>query len=260
MFRALKNIFLLLTGAASVPRDAGPALRLILNRRSCRSFRSEMLTDAQLATVLEAGRYAPSTVNLQTWSFITFSAAQWRTAFGRPLPFQGAAAIIICADIHRLKTVLPDLHGTPHVNLCLAVFNAGLAAMNMTLAAEALGLRSIMLSDTGRTGLLDYTFLRDALDLPEGVIPLTTLVVGHAGPPGIGIPPRLPSNMVVMNQRYSEGSQAALHAWMGQMRTGYALTHRAGDFAQQLACYRAKMTEAEAAVRRQFAHRNGDVQ
>ncbi len=62
---------------------------------------------------------------------------------------------LICADIFRLNSFLPEFRNTPFVNLSLAIFNAGLAAMSMNMAAEALGIRSIMLSETGRAGLLD---------------------------------------------------------------------------------------------------------
>ena len=41
------------------------------------------------------------------------------------------------------------------------------ALEDMNLAAEALGIQSIMLSETGRTGLLDTAFLAETLKLPE---------------------------------------------------------------------------------------------
>ena len=53
-------------------------MNLILNRRSCRSFTDEEIDQDDFLAILEAGRFAPSTVNLQTWSFITFTRAQWR--------------------------------------------------------------------------------------------------------------------------------------------------------------------------------------
>ncbi|MCP4716808.1 MAG: nitroreductase family protein, partial [Deltaproteobacteria bacterium] len=79
----LKNILALFTGKPR-PKITSPLLRLILNRRSCRAFTNAPITGDELDTILEAGRFAPSTVNLQTWSFFPFSREQWRETFERP--------------------------------------------------------------------------------------------------------------------------------------------------------------------------------
>ena len=182
------------TGKPKASKKAGlnETVDLILNRRSCRLFSDEESGKEDLQTILEAGRFAPSTVNLQTWSFITFTKNEWHELFNRPIPFKGTFAVVICADSHRLKDFFPDFQEIPFVNLTFAIFNAGLAAMNMTIAAEALGFRSIMLSDTGRTGLLDFAHLREKLSLPDRVLPLTTLVLGRPVIKSPAIPPRQP--------------------------------------------------------------------
>jgi nitroreductase len=43
---------------------------LVMTRRSCRAFESSDVTDEQVATILEAGQWAPSPLNLQPWEFI----------------------------------------------------------------------------------------------------------------------------------------------------------------------------------------------
>ena len=43
---------------------------LVKARRSCRSFQPEAITDEQLDYILEAGKWAPSPLNLQPWEFI----------------------------------------------------------------------------------------------------------------------------------------------------------------------------------------------
>jgi len=254
MIRTIKNLLALFTGApASASRtDLPDTLKLIFSRRSCRSFAPGDIEQRDIEAILDAGRFAPSTVNLQTWSFITFDRPQWQQTFGRPIPFKGAYAIVICADRHRLGGLLEDLSGTPAVNMSLAIFNAGLAAMNMNLAAESLGIRSIMLSETGRTGLLDAAFLVEKLALPEGVLPLTTLVLGRTSMSLPGIPPRQPRDAVVMQQRYNAGCKGMLADWFDQMFIGFKLGHPFSNFDKQLAFYRTKMLEAEQAVRRYF--------
>jgi nitroreductase len=254
MFRAIKNFLTLFTGAApSASRtDLPETLKLIFSRRSCRSFAPGDIAPEDIEAILDAGRFAPSTVNLQTWSFITFDRAQWYQTFERPIPFKGAYAIVICADQHRLSELFSDFAETPAINMSLAVFNAGLAAMSMNLAAEALGIQSIMLSETGRTGLLDISFLVEKLRLPEGVLPLTTLVLGRASLKMPGIPPRQPRDAVVMPQGYKSECKGMLRDWFDQMFIGFKISHPLSNFDKQLAFYRKKMLEAEQVVRRYF--------
>ncbi len=255
MLKFIKNLLYLVRGKPRAPADArrNQTIACILDRRSCRRFSSQELDPGDIQTILEAGRFAPSAVNLQTWAFITFSRAQWREVFSRPIPFNGACAIVVCADMYKLKDLLPDLSGTPYVNLLFAVFNAGLAAMNMTIAAEALGIRSIMLSETGRTGLLDMDFLKDRLRLPEGVLPITTLVLGTSLFRLPGIPPRQPRDAVVMDTCYNASAGEMLRDWYDQMLLGFKLTHPLSSFAAQLAMYRKKMGAAEESLCKMFA-------
>jgi nitroreductase len=256
MLNWLRNFATLFTGkpAPVLLHEAPEAIKLLFSRRSCRSFSDEPLRDEEIQAILEAGRFAPSTVNLQTWTFITFTQKQWHETFERPMPFKGAFAITVCADIFRLKNFLPDLHETPFVNMSLAIFNAGLAAMSMNLAAEALGIRSIMLSETGRAGLLDSAFLKEKLALPESVLPLTTLVLGRGGTQLPGIPPRQPRDAVVMPHIYDRDAGSRLHNWYKQMFIGYKLTHPLSSFDRQISLYCKKMVDAETSVKAVFVN------
>lgn len=254
MVRFIKNFLFLFSGKPKVLKNKREheTIDIILNRRSCRLFIDEEISNDALKIILEAGRFAPSTVNLQTWSFITFSKRQWHEVFSRPIPFQGAYAVIICADIYRLRKLVPDLQETPFVNLSFAIFNAGLAAMNMTIAAEALGLKSIMLSETGKTGLLDFAHLKGKLDLPNGVLPLTTLVLGKTGIQIPGIPPRQPWDTVVMEKTYKHSASENLREWFYQMFIAFKLTHPLSSFSKQIGFYKKKMLEAEEDIKRQY--------
>jgi nitroreductase len=254
MIRILNNILALFSGKPQVgdKQRSQETLNLILSRRSCRSFTDEEISGDDMQAILEAGRFAPSTVNLQTWSFIIFTRHEWREKFDRPIPFNGMQAIVICADMYRLKNHFPDLKDTPYVNISFALFNAGLAAMNMTIAAEALGLKSIMLSETGKTGLLDYAYLKDKLQLPDGVIPLTTLVVGRAKGEKAAIPPRQPWKAMVMEKQYTADNCTMLDDWQQQMFIGFKLTHPLSNFQKQLEMYKKKMVEAEGELRKQY--------
>jgi nitroreductase len=241
----LKGLARLLAGRPRLPQGLADnaMLRTILERRSIRRFRAHDLPADHWEAILEAGRLAPSTVNLQTWSFAWFTRASWQETFGRPLPFAAPRAVMVLADTHRARRAVA---GFPHVPLCdhtVGVMNASLAAMAMTLAAEALGVGSVMLSETGRTGFYDARELGRTLALPPGVVPLMTIVFGWPDQAPV-MPPKLPPEAVAFTGAYRETPQAVLDDWYAQMQAGY----RAGTgqaFARQIELYNRRLGEAE---------------
>ena len=109
----------------------------IRNRRSVRNFTSDPITDEQLESILEAARWAPSGRNSQPWDFVVVRDQQTRTALGRILKgitfsWAGLAAapamIVVSVD----QTADPG-----HF-----VEDGAVAAQNLCLAAESLGLAS----------------------------------------------------------------------------------------------------------------------
>ena len=78
-------------------------LATILNRRSVRRFIQKEIPEDAFAAILEAGRLAPSTVNLQTWSFALFTIDSWKQTFGQPIPFRAPRAVVVLADTHRVR-------------------------------------------------------------------------------------------------------------------------------------------------------------
>jgi len=231
--------------------EQNPLLNKIMARRSVRSFTNKPIPKDVITAVLEAGRMAPSGVNLQTWTFIWFEPPDWQETFGRSIPFGGQLAILILSDLHRLRLLMDevDFPDEPLILHTLAVFNAGLAAMNMTIAAEDCGLSSIMLSETGQTGLLDIGMLREKLSLPEGVLPITTLVCGYARKGLKPIPPRLPMAMISRRGEYPDVDREALSLWLADMKAGYKAMRPWTSFDAQVRIYQGKIHQAEQDLR-----------
>jgi nitroreductase len=50
--------------------------KIIMERRSIRGFRKEPLPDSMIQRILEAGRFAPSTGNMQPWRFIVVKSQE----------------------------------------------------------------------------------------------------------------------------------------------------------------------------------------
>jgi nitroreductase len=247
----VRSLWRILRGKPQIPPSLADnaLLKILLQRRSIRSFSDQAIPDDIFAAILEAGRLAPSTVNLQTWSFAVFTAGSWAATFGRPLPFRGQRAVIVMGDTHRARQVLQAFPDSPLVEHTVAVMNASLAAMAMNIAAEALGVASVMLSETGQTGLLDVGPLRAALALPAGVCPLLTIVFGYAAGAYPPMPPKLPLAQICFEGRYREADAAVMADWLAQMVAGYKASHPRTSFDAQLRVYRAKIGQAEADLR-----------
>ena len=201
-----RSLWRIVRGRPQIPASlaGNELLRVLLRRRSVRSFTAQAVSDDVFAAILEAGRLAPSTVNLQTWSFAVFNPGSWLATFGQPVPFRGQRAVIVMGDTHRARQVIEAFPDSPLVAYTVAVMNASLAAMAMNIAAEALGVSSVMLSETGRSGLLDAGYLKEMLALPEGVVPLMTIVFGYARGGYPPMPPKLPLDQICFEGRYRE--------------------------------------------------------
>ena len=249
----LRSLWKIIAGRPQVPPAlaGNPLVTTILNRRSVRQFKQQPIPDDVFSVILEAGRLAPSTVNLQTWSFAVFTAETWKTTFGNGIPFRAQKAVMVLGDTHRNRTVMETFPHSPLVEYSVAVMNASLAAMNMNIAAEALGVSSVMLSETGRSGLLDAGYLAEKLGLPEnGVFPLMTIVFGYARASYPPMPPKFPLDQITFTERYHETNPVILQEWMEQMQAGYKASHLFSSFEAQLQVYRSKIQKAEEDLKR----------
>ena len=230
-------------------------LNVILKRRSVRRFADRDIPEDVFMAILEAGRLAPSTVNMQTWTFSIFTADSWREMFGNPIPFRAARAAIIMGDTHRCRQIVDVFPASPLIEYTIAAMNASLAAMNMNIAAEALGVSSVMLSETGRSGLLDAAYIKDRLGLPDGVFPLMTIAFGYARGSYPPMPPKLPLDQICFHGRYRESDAAIMEDWMSQMIAGFKASHLGSSFEAQLQLYQSKIGRAEADLKSMVYYR-----
>ncbi len=165
-----------LSTAASDGTGPRSALDVIHARKSVRSFTEERVSKQDLETILKAAMAAPTAMNRQPWAFVAVSDPQDLRALARALPGnrplgQAAAAVVVCA--------LPAHAAGGKVEY--AVLDAALAAQNLLLAVEALGLGAVWTAaypDPERQAAV-----RTALSIPADVIPLNVIPIGHpAGP------------------------------------------------------------------------------
>jgi len=156
-------------------------LATIRERRSANRFLSTPISDEQLDAILEAGRWAPSSLNSQPWGFVVVTDPQIRAEMGVILReitwawsgFAAAPAMIVVS--------VDPARDPNHF-----VEDGAIAAQNLCLAAHSVGLASswagVYASDA-RKGTVEKA-LRKLLALPRthrviAVIPIGTAV--HVG-------------------------------------------------------------------------------
>jgi len=175
--------------------------------------------------IVEAAVRAPTYSYLQAYTIIWVRSEEVREKLvelceGQDELIRSSAAIfLICADLNRTKRML-DLLGHRHVlesakhpvESIFAVFDSGLLAAFMIIAAEALGYGST---------ILDYPLVyprefAKLFGLPKGVTPLILLCVGERGeaPP---LRPRLPLPLIFHEDRYREASDEELNEYLMEL-------------------------------------------
>ena len=154
-----------------------PLHDLIAQRWSPRAFRAKPVEQALLGSLMEAARWAPSCFNEQPWRFMVETKDN-PEGFERLLnclvPFNqswaGKAPVLLlsvaCGSFSRNGK--PNRHGA---------YDTGMAAENLTLQAQALGLA------VHQMGGFDADAARAAYGIPEGFEPMAAFAVGYAGEP-----------------------------------------------------------------------------
>ena len=155
-------------------------LKALRTRRSVRSFKAEQISDDELRTVLEAGTYAPTGMNLQD---------PWIVAVQNPA---------IISQLVRMNSMFTEQEGNPYYDAPTIVLvfcsrphiwpngfaDGTLVLGNMMNAAHAIGLGSCWINrerqmfdtDEGRE-------LMAQLGLPEGLMGVGALALGYPAKP-----------------------------------------------------------------------------
>ena len=127
----------------------------------------------------------------------------WEAHFKQKMVMQAPVILTFCADFNRFNKWCRQRKADPGYDNFLSFFTAAidalLAAQNAALAAESNGLGICYLGTT----TYNADMIIDMLDLPEGVIPVTTLVVGYPDD-APGLTDRLPLEGIVHLEKYKD--------------------------------------------------------
>ena len=187
---------------------------VLLKHRSIRKFRPAPVPAEVMRGVLEAAVRASTCGNMQLYSLVVTcdEALRRRLApchFNQPMVTEAPCLVTVCADVHRFSMWCEQRDAEPAFDnfewFLNAATDALLAAQNLAVAAETQGLGICFLGTT----LYTARDIARILDLPKGVIPLTTVVVGYPdGDPGLT--DRLPLEAVVHYEKYTDYTAAEI--------------------------------------------------
>jgi nitroreductase len=171
---------------------------VIKSRRSVRLFKPEPLKEADISGIIEAGLYAPSAMNGQSWHF---TVVQNRDLLNRMT--EKVRELIANIDSPRIKERLRDPNWNAFYHAPVIVVVSGqqdakfhltdcaAATQNMLLAAASLGIGSCWIGIIAQ--LFESTqgtdFVKE-LDIPEGYKALYAVALGYPEGERPQAPPR----------------------------------------------------------------------
>lgn len=162
-------------------------IKVIKKRRSIRKFQAEQIKASELQEILDCAILTPNAMNQQKWHF---TVIQNKAVLDRMVEIIKENILNLGNDFMKEKAGLPSYHtfyNAPTVILISALEEApwvqvdcGLAAENITLAAEAQNIgscviassRMLFASEKGNT-------MRKELGLPEGYNHVCTIALGY---------------------------------------------------------------------------------
>lgn len=181
-------------------------LDLAKSHRSIRSFTTQDIDDFLLRDLLLAGLRSSSAGNMQTWSVIVTRDARSRQQLFRlhrkqRMVLEAPVHLTFCADVFRMREWIRVNNSKQSfddfLGFLTGTVDAVIAAQTICLAAESVGLGICYLGTTWRAA----DKLIEMMELPEGVVPVTSLVVGYpAEDPALR--DRLPLELIVHQEKY----------------------------------------------------------
>lgn len=145
----------------------------IKGRRSIRKFKKGPVDDEVLKKVIEAGVWAPSAGNLQSWKVVVVKKSEMKeklsaAAYLREFLAEAPIILVLCADQH--------VCGSSYNNRGRELYciqDAACAGQNILLAAHALGLGACWV------GAFDEDLVSRTLHLSPGMRPVALIPMGY---------------------------------------------------------------------------------
>jgi nitroreductase len=159
-------------------------LDLLLNRRTIRRYTNENIAPELMTQLLNAAAQASNTGNMQAYSVVVTTDMELKKQlapahFNQPMITQAPAVLTFCADFSRFTQWCKLRNAEPGYDnfqsFMAAAIDTLIFAQTFAVAAESEGLGICYLGTT----TYNAQEIIEVLQLPELVIPVTTITVGY---------------------------------------------------------------------------------
>ncbi len=145
----------------------------IKGRRSIRKFKKDIVDDEVLKKVIEAGVWAPSAGNLQSWEVVVVKNPETKeklaaAAYLREFLAEAPLILVLCANQHVCASTYNNRGSELY-----CIQDAACAGQNILLAAHALGLGACWV------GAFDEDLVAHHLHLAPGLRPVALIPLGY---------------------------------------------------------------------------------
>ena len=215
-----------------------------LNHRSIRAFKEQELTKEEVELLVDVARHTATSKFMQVYSIISITDPTLKAAFAaiskQTYVEKNGHLFLFVVDYHRnvQLTKAQDrpakLQGTADYFIA-GLTDATIAAQNMVVAAESLGMGTVFLGSLHN----DAQQIIDLLGLPEYTFPAVGLAVGWPNQEP-QLKPRLPKEIIHMENHYQvlENPLKEIEAYDEEITSYYDtrdLNHRVDRFSKQVA-------------------------
>ena len=154
---------------------------MLLKRESCRAYRDQPVSRADLLKICDAGRLSPSGCNAQPWKFIVVEETEAKRRLcdalmlengktGAPWREQCGAFIVL---VEQHANVMPAVLEYYKDSQRFAQGDIGMAALNMCYQAMELGLSTCII------GMNSQVKMEQAMGIPDHGVVRLVLAVGY---------------------------------------------------------------------------------
>lgn len=191
-------------------------METIFQHRSIRKFKPATIEEEKVEKMVRAASRASSTGNMQLYSIIVTTDNEIKTALSpchlnQPCVMSAPMVVTFCADVNRFSHWCELSDADPHYNnfawFTASTIDTMIAAQNFALEAEQLGLGICYLGTT----TYNAQEIINVLNIPYGVIPTTTLVVGYPDQTP-ELTDRLPLEAIYHKDRYTDYDDQTIKA------------------------------------------------
>ena len=202
-------------------KNTSTTLDTILSHRSIRKFTQKKISTEILEQLINAGRSASTSNNLQCVSIIRVTDEALREqmmicASNQQYVNDAAEFFVFCVDFHKHQQICPEAELDYAEVMLIGAVDAGIMAQNILVAAESLGLGGVYIGALRN----EIEKVSELLKLPSHTLPIFGLCMGYPdqAPP---LKPRLPKTLMCFENQYQPLEHTALAEYDKQVQAYY---------------------------------------